>query len=327
MSRRLAAFFAAAVLMLSGCRAAQMPDEGAQQSAPVMLVTAATAVIAPVRSTLRVLGTTVATHHITIRSPASGRVTGISLKNGDMVRKGQVIGYVINREIEAARAGLAIARGIEPDQAAELERSVNRYAKGGGIPIVAPESGVVFRPPVATGQMVADLDPIAELVDPAGIYVEASIPVDKLHLISPGMDAIVTSGLDPGTSFSAKVGALIPSFNSGSATAPIRLDFNGPESIREIGAPVEARIVIASDQRAIVIPESALFQDLGEDRYHVFVAGPDDIAHRVEVTAGIRDGARVEILSGLKAGDRVITSGGYALSDGLRVRIAAEAKS
>jgi len=29
-----------------------------------------------------------------------------------------------------------------------------------------------------------------------------------------------------------------------------------------------------------------------------------------------------QVVSGLKAGDQVITSGGYALSDGLRVRIA-----
>ncbi len=327
MSRRFAALIVAALLLSSGCRSAQAPEESPQQAAPVMLVTAATAAIAPIRNTLRVLGTTVATHHVTIRSPASGRVTGISLKNGDMVRKGQVIGYVINREIEAARAGLAIARGIEPDQAAELEQSVNRYAKGAGIPIVAPESGVVFRPPVASGQMVADLDPIAELVDPASIYVEASIPVDKLHLISPGMNAIVTSGLDPGASFSARVGALIPSFNAGGATAPIRLDFTGPESIREIGAPVEAHIVIATDPHAIVIPESALFQDLGDNRYHVFVAGADEIARRVPVAVGIRDGTEVQILSGLKAGDRVITSGGYALSDGLRVRIATGTES
>ena len=53
-----------------------------------------------------------------------------------------------------------------------------------------------------------------------------------------------------------------------------------------------------------------------------FVAGPDGRAHRVSVTIGVHDGRQVQVLSGIKAGDRVITSGGYALSDGLRIRIA-----
>ena len=51
----------------------------------------------------------------------------------------------------------------------------------------------MFRPPVTSGQMVAELDPIADLIDPGTIYVQASIPLDELHLVSAGMPATVTS--------------------------------------------------------------------------------------------------------------------------------------
>ena len=206
-----------------------------------------------------------------------------------------------------------------------LEKSVSRYDKSDGIPIIAPEAGVVSRPPLTSGQMVADLDPIVELIDPSSIYVEASIPVDELHLISPGMPASVTSGLKPGVAFPAQVGAMIPSFDASSATTPVRLDFTGAQSIQEIGAPVEARIVTRDIPDALAIPTAALFQDVGQNSYHVFVAGPDGRAHRANVTIGIHDGPKVQVLSGIKAGDQVITSGGYALSDGLRVRIAGAA--
>jgi len=54
----------------------------------------------------------------------------------------------------------------------------------------------------------------------------------------------------------------------------------------------------------------------------VFVAGADGRAHRLNVTIGVRDGPRVQVLEGIKVGDQVITSGGYALSDGLKIRIA-----
>jgi multidrug efflux pump subunit AcrA (membrane-fusion protein) len=310
--------------LLAACRTA--PDVRARtrptNSAPVMVVTVATATVGPMSSSLRALGITVANHHVTIRAPSSGRVVDMTLKNGDQVRKGQVIGYIVNREIEAAQAGLEVARKLDPQGAAALSDSVSRYSKGNGIPIVAPDSGVVSRPPVTSGQMVADLDPIAELIDPSSIYVQASVPVDEFHFVTPGMSATVTCGLRPGATFAAKVGAMIPSFDQNSATAPVRLDFSGPESISEIGAPVEARIVTKTVPDAISIPSAALFQDVGENRYHVFVVGADGLAHRVDVTIGIRDPRMTQVLGGIKAGDRVITSGGYALSDGLRVQVA-----
>jgi RND family efflux transporter MFP subunit len=307
--------------LLASCKASVAPRE-THQPAPVMLVTATPAIVMPMKSTLRALGVTVATTHVTIRSPSAGRVIGITLRNGDHVRKGQVIGYVVNREIEAAQAGLEVARKIDQQGAAALAESVNRYSHGGGIPIVAPDSGVVSHPPVTSGQLVADLDPIAELIDPAGIYVEASIPVDQLHLISPGMPATVTTAIRPGAAIPAKVAAMIPTFDPSSATAPIRLDFTTSDSIQDIGAPVEARIVTVTVPDAIAIPISALFQDIGANRYHVFVLGTDGLAHRVDVSTGITEDGEVQVLSGIKAGDQVITSGGYALSDGLRVRIA-----
>jgi multidrug efflux pump subunit AcrA (membrane-fusion protein) len=312
------------VILAAGCRA-QSPGGESPEVAPVMVVAAAPATITPMISTLRALGVTVANHHVTIRAPTAGRLTAMNLKNGDQVRKGERIGYLVNREIEAAQAGLAIARQLDPQGATALAESVNRYNKSDGIPIIAPEAGVVSRPPVTSGQMVADLDPIVELIDPSSIYVQASIPVDELHLISPGMPATVTSGLNPGVAFPAQVSAVIPSFDASSATTPVRLDFTGSESIPEIGAPVEARIVTSDIPDALAIPATALFQDVGQNRYHVFVAGPDGRAHRVDVTTGIHDGSKVQVLSGIKAGDQVITSGGYALSDGLKIRIAGAA--
>jgi multidrug efflux pump subunit AcrA (membrane-fusion protein) len=313
------------LIVAAGCRGTETAHEESSQPPPVMMVTAAVAKPGAIKTTLRVLGITVAVHHVTIRSPATGRLLGITLRNGDTVHKGQLIGHVVNREIEAAQAGLEVARKLDPQGAPALEQSVNRYNKGTGIPVVAPESGVVFRPPTTSGQMVADLDPIAELVDPDSIYVEASIPVDKLHLISPGMPAMVTSGLQPGVVLPARVAAIIPSFDASSATAPIRLDFAGKGTIREIGAPVEAEIITASASEAILIPVAALFQDSGDGRFHVFVVGPGGMARRVNVTTGMREGDEVQVLSGIKAGDEVITSGGYALSDGLKVHIAGPA--
>jgi multidrug efflux pump subunit AcrA (membrane-fusion protein) len=135
------------------------------------------------------------------------------------------------------------------------------------------------------------------------------------------MSAAVTSPLDPGIAFPARVAALSPSFTQGAATSPTRVDFTGPGTITEAGAPVEVRVTTKSAPNAIVIPSTALFQDAANDTFYVFVAGRDGKAHRTTVAIGIRNTAAVQVTAGLSVGQIVITSGGYALSDGLRVKV------
>ena len=66
---------------------------------------------------------------------------------------------------------------------------------------------------------------------------------------------------------------------------------------------------------------AALLADAASDSYHVFVAGADGRAHRVAITIGMRSGGIVQVTSGVRTGDLVITSGGYALADGLNVKV------
>jgi multidrug efflux pump subunit AcrA (membrane-fusion protein) len=320
----LAAALAATLLVSCGGEKKGGDEEEAAPANPTLLVSAARAEVHPMKSELRLLGKTVAVRHVIIRSPTAGRVIGMKLVTGDSVHKGQIVAHVINREIEAAEAGLAVARKIDPDDAQALSASVGRYSHSAGIPVVAPESGVVSQPPVTSGQMVADLDTIVDLIDPKSLYVETSVPISQLSLVRVGMAATVTTPLRPGVEFPARVDAFLPNFDATSATSSVRTDFTGPERIAEAGAPVEVRVETASAPDAIAIPSAALFQDQGENRYHVFVIGPDGRARRRQIKVGLRERDLVQVTDGLKVGDLVVTSGGYALSDGLAVRVSQE---
>jgi membrane fusion protein (multidrug efflux system) len=320
-----AAILAAAIatVLLAGCGGGPKADEAdAKPANPTLLVKAARAEVHPMTSDLRLLGKTVAMRHVIIRAPTAGRVIGVKLVSGDSVRRGQVVAHVINREIEAAEAGLAIARKIDPQDAPELSASVGRYNHTAGIPVVAPEAGIVSQPPVSSGQMVADLDTIVDLIDPASLYIDTQVPVSQLSLIRPGMSATVTTPFRPGIQFPARIAAILPSFDAASASSSVRTDFTGSDRIAQANAPVEVRVETASVPDAIVVPTAALFQDQGVDRYHVFVIGSDGRAHKKDIKVGLRDGDLVQATDGIKLGDVVVTSGGYALSDGLGVRVA-----
>jgi multidrug efflux pump subunit AcrA (membrane-fusion protein) len=314
-------------LVLATCRSGSaLRDSDDESSAPpvstmTMTVSAAKATIAPVHRELHLLGTTVASHHLQLRAPAAGRVLGFNLQNGDHVRRGEVVARVVNREIEAALNGLAVAQRLDPKEGPALAKSVTRYSHGSGIPVIAHEEGTVSQVLVSSGQMVNDMDPLAELIDPNSLYVEAAVPVENLSSIRPGMGATVTCLMNPDATRPGRIAAFSPNVSPNGATSSVRIEFGAGCGIAQAGAPVEATVTLISVPNAIVIPVSALFAD-SDGRNHVFVIGPDGRAHRTAVTAGIRNGDAIQIISGVSAGDRVITSGGYALADGLKVTVA-----
>jgi multidrug efflux pump subunit AcrA (membrane-fusion protein) len=271
-------------------------------------------------SELRLLGETVARRHISLRAPAAGRLIGLNIQTGDHVRRGQLVAHIISREVEAAVNGLAVARKIDPTEASSLAESVNRYTRGAGVPVTVPEDAIVAQRTVSPGQLVADLDQLADLIDPGSVFVNAAVPVDELAQIRPGMDATVSSALHPHVVFAGRVAGLSPSFDPTGATSAARIEFTGAGRIDEAGAPVEAAVTLKFVPDAIVIPSTALFEDAASNSYYVFVAGNDGRAHRQTVTVGIRS-QPVQITSGLQPGQIVITSGGYALSDGLQVGV------
>jgi membrane fusion protein (multidrug efflux system) len=329
LNRRLIlalAIVAASALAISGCRGtgANRAEQGGtapSQASPVLAVTAARVVVAPMDAELHLLGLTAAAHHIVVRAPVAGRVLGMNLKVGDVVRRGQVVAHVLSHEVEAAENGLAIARKLDPQDAAALANRVEQYTANSGIVVVAPKSGVVSTRPITSGQEVNYLDPLVDLIDPASVYVDAAVPLGDLYLVRPGMKVIVRSELKPGAAMPARVAAVLPSSNPANATASVRLEFTGTDRIEQAGAPVEVRVITRSVPDALVVPAAALFQDVGGG-FHVFVVGRDGHAHRVRVELGIRTPDRAQVTSGLSLGQTVITSGGYALSDGLRVTVA-----
>jgi len=315
----------ALMIALGGCRlgATDSEDDSAASpaSAVTMAVSAAKAVVAPMRLELRMLGTTVAARHVQLRAPSAGRVLEFNVQSGDRVRRGEVVAHVINREVEAAINGLAVAQQLDPAEAPALARSVKRYSHGNGVAVVAPEDGIIAQRLVSTGQMVSDMDPLADLIDPRSVYVEAAVPIDNLASIRPGMAATVTSPMIPGVALPAQVAALSPSLSPNGATSPARIEFTSNDRITVAGAPVEISVTIASTPDAIVIPVAALLADAASDSYYVFVAGADGRAHRVAITIGMRSSGIVQVISGVRTGDLVITSGGYALADGLNVKV------
>ena len=219
-------------LAVIGCRITRSggPAVGSVPN-PVLAVSATRGLVRPMRQRLTLLGTTVALRHLMLRAPTAGRVLGLELRSGERVRRGEVVGRIINRAEEAAQASAEIIQTHDPTQSTALEHSVERYTSGTGVAVVAPEAGIVAQRLVSSGQIVNELDPLADLVDPASVYVEAQVQIDDLSAIEPGMDATVTSSLSLSAMYPARVVALSPSFSTGGTISLVRVAFIGRDKI------------------------------------------------------------------------------------------------
>jgi hypothetical protein len=82
--------------------------------------------------------------------------------------------------------------------------------------------------------------------------------------------------------------------------------------------PVSMTAKTAKD--AIVVPAGAVFRSEEAGDY-VLVAGSDEKAHLKKVQIGIRNGDLAQVVDGINEGDPVITSGGYAVPDGTKIKI------
>ena len=150
-------------------------------------------------SELRLLGKTVATRHVIIRAPTAGRVIGN--ETGQRRFGAQGPGRRARNQ-SRDRSGGGRARGCEQDRSAgragaacvgrALQSQLREYRWS------RRKSGIVSQPPVTSGQMVADLDTIVDLIDPASLYIDTSVPLSQLSLVRPGMAATVTTPFRPG---------------------------------------------------------------------------------------------------------------------------------
>lgn len=262
-----------------------------------------------------------------------GILTSLSVKEGDMVNKGQAIGRIVDSQLGyqsgAYGAQAAAAQAQAAQAAAELQRvkflhDNGVYAKarleqaqagaaaaqaqvraaqaqqaavgavaGQGL-VVAPASGRVLRADIPAGSPVAPGMPIAVITAGATI-VRLELPESLAGKVRVG-SRVTAPGLSQG-----RVVKVYPSVMAGKVTADV--DMPGIDSTL-IGRRVAAKVETGT-RRALLVPASYVTTRYGID--YVTVLAKDGSAADVPVqTAPSSEAGKVDVLSGANAGDTLI---------------------
>jgi membrane fusion protein (multidrug efflux system) len=182
--------------------------------------------------------------------------------------------------------------------------------------IRAPFGGVAGLRKVNVGDYVDAGQDLVDLVRLDPLEIDLRAPEVVLGSLAVGQR--VEFGVDAfrGETFPAVVVAIAPTVDAGGRSVSLRARLDNPDARLRPGMSARVRIVLATNARALVVPEQAIVP-MGEGK-NVYVV-VDGKAKLVPVTVGVREPGVVEIASGLKDGDQVIVSGLQKVGDGAPV--------
>jgi membrane fusion protein (multidrug efflux system) len=312
--------------------------------------------VAPVRQErltqkLEALGNALANESVDVSSKTSNVVASVTFRDGERVRKGQLL---VRLDDSQARADVAAAEAA----VAESERLYNRsrelmssealsraqfdqleatlkanrarlaaaQARLDDTVIRAPFSGRVGLRRVSVGALISPGDVITTLDDTSVIKLDFSVPENFLATLREGLAVRATAPAFPGRTFTGQVASIDSRVDLNTRSVMVRALLANEDGALRPGMFLNVSLA-KDDREALVIPEQALTPEA--ERQCVFVVN-DGKAERREVRIGGRRPGSVEVLAGLSAGERVVVEGTQKIRDGAPVRateIAADAEA
>lgn len=292
---------------------------------------------------------------VVLRPEISGRITQLNFKDGERVRKGQLLVQFDDQlqlaQVKQSRAELSIAlanhkrnqdlaaqdfisqRTVD-ESAANLEVSQAKLAlseaTAARLKILAPFDGVTGIRTVNPGDYLKDGADIVNVEDLDAVFVDFRLPERFLTKIKKGQRALVDLDALPGRKFSALVQAIDPLIDANGRSVSVRACIDNRAMGLRPGMFARVTAVFGERERALVVPEEAIVPQ-GQRQFVIKVVDgtvkDSKISQRTEVQVGMRRPGRVEIIEGLSEGDVVIVAGQQRVQkDGSMVKVMALGK-
>jgi membrane fusion protein (multidrug efflux system) len=287
---------------------------------------------------------------VMLRPEVSGRITQLNFRDGERVRKGQVLVQFDDQlqlaQIKQSQAELSIAQANHKrnqellaqnfvsqrsldESAANLEVAQAKLAlaqaTAARLKILAPFDGIAGIRNVNVGDYLKDGTDIVNLEDIDTVYVDYRLPERYQTQVRSGQRATVELDALPGRTFEARVQAVDPLIDANGRSVGVRASITNQKLLLRPGMFARVSTVFGVRDKALVLPEEAIVPQGGRQFVMKLVPGPDNdtlVSQRVPVKVGIRRPGQVEILEGLKEGDTVVTAGQQRLQrDGSPVRV------
>jgi membrane fusion protein, multidrug efflux system len=329
----------------------------AMASAPMMMpptiVTAAPVSAQKWENVINATGSLVPVQGVMIAAEMPGKVVKIAFEAGATVKAGDVlVQFDISTEeaqLQAAeataalgKANLARARDLRQSNTnspAELD-AADAQAKQAAAQadtlraviakktVRAPFAGRLGLRVVNLGQILREGDPITTLQTLDPIYVNFSLPQQRLAQVVTDTKVRVTTDAAPGEIFEGQINALNSEVDAATRNVRVQATIHNRGEKLRAGMFANVEVVLPKQIDVLAIPVTSVSYAPYGDSVFVVDEQKDEktgkVAHVLRqqfVRLGVARGDFVDVVEGLKPGQQVVTSGVFKLRSGMPVVI------
>ncbi|MFO0809320.1 MAG: efflux RND transporter periplasmic adaptor subunit [Gemmataceae bacterium] len=283
--------------------------------------------------------------HIKICALQGGYIEEVAVKEGQSVKKGDVLFKVIptlykaryDAELaEAKLAELELSNAnrlmkdniVSPNEVALFQAKLSKAKAKAKLAeaelnftvIVSPFDGIVDRVHEQLGSLVKEGEVLTTLSDNSVMWAYFNVPEARYleYMAEPSRDVggreielILANGEKYGVA--GKIGAIEADFNSETGNIPFRADFPNPTGLLRHGQTGNV-LIHRMIPKALVIPQRAVFEIL--DKRYVYVLDKEGAVRQREIVVQHEMDDVYVLRSGLDANDRFILDGVRQVRDG-----------
>ena len=273
--------------------------------------------------------------------------TGRKFVMGDRVLKDEIIAYLDNLERENEIKIDSKKLNLETTQR-EFEKQRSLYEKGGvtlsefklaeanfinaqydydnakiqleKLKIKSPFSGMLVDLDFYTeGTKVNANSEIARVMDYSELHLELNLPNKEMARVKVGQKVLVYHYSSPKDTLQGRVSQVAPTLDPDSRTFKINATVFNDSLFLRPGMFVQADIITAEKEKAIVIPKDVVLQR--SNSKIVFVVRQGSLARDQRISTGIENRKEFEVVDGLKEGERLVVKGFETLRDRSKVKV------
>lgn len=296
---------------------------------------------------------------VAVRSRIEGDLELVAVREGDVVRAGQLLARFDAKEQESAARSAEADRVAARSDLANAEWNAEQSAqlfKAGAIAerdnkaaqqtvatmkarlaatdsrvratssvvrdtrVIAPTSGVVSKRDVENGEHVARGATMFTVVRNDMLELVAAVPARAAGVVRVGQPVRFVAD---GRTFGGRVARVSPTVDPTTRSVTVYVEVANPSGAIRGGTFATGQVVSRTVDNVLAIPQNAIHHSPDGTTQYAYRIANDAIEHAT-LRTGVTDDrlGLVEILEGLQAGDRIITGNVGNVGRGMRVSIA-----
>ncbi len=301
------------------------------------------------KPSIKATGSLRAYQGVKVTAQEKGLITEIHFQSGRRVSKGDVLvqQYVKSEwvRLSGLKAELSLARksydrsqsliGKQAVSQSQLDSTLSDLERMTALvqnlevtiskrTIRAPFDGVLGIRQVDVGQYIEPGDEIVSLEALDPIYVEFTLPQNRLPQARIGQQVSIEVDAYPGEEFSGAINAIEPLVDSATRTFLVQAQVANDQLKLRPGMFVNTRLLLPLREKVLTLPQAAISYNPYGNSVYIVDRGPamgGGTARSVYVSLGETRGDQVAVLSGIQPGDLVVTAGQLRLRNGAAVTI------